>query len=519
MVSHVLTGTTVGIDGYKIVVEVDMNNSLPSVAIVGLPDTAVSEAKERIRSAIKNSGFSFPTKKIIINLAPADIKKEGSGFDLPMAIGVLANSEEFDQKKLEETALVGELSLDGALRGVSGVLPIVSGLVKEGINNIIVPFENAEEAALVPDMNVYPAKNLEETVEYFLIDETKEFKLQRYEFDIKKYLENEDNIPLQFDFKDVKGQQKAKRALEISAAGGHNVLMVGSPGSGKTLLSKCFAGILPPLEMSEAIEITKIYSVHGLLEKNKPLITKRPFRSPHHSASAVGIIGGGSNPKPGEISLSHNGVLFLDELVEFPRNVLEVLRQPLEDGCVTISRAQTSIKYPADFTLLAAMNPCPCGFYGDSKKACTCNEFQVKRYWGRLSGPLLDRIDIQITVPRLSEDELLNKTTEAESSFDIRKRVVEARKIQLERFKGEDITSNSQMTPKHIKKYCPLSEKCEGLLRAAISRLNLSGRAYDRIIKLARTIADLDCSKEIDGRHIAEAIQYRSIDREQHYSH
>ena len=512
MIANVFTGSVVGIEGYKVYVEVDITSTLPALTIVGLPDAAISEAKERIRSAIKNSGYHFPTKKIVINLAPADIKKEGSGFDLPMAVGVLAANMDIDCEALNDIAFLGELSLDGHIRGISGVLPATLGLKNDGITKIFVPKENAREAALVEGMEVYPVEHLNEVIDFFNPETLSELKIKPFSIDVKKYLVDSEQEFL-FDFKDVKGQEKAKRALEIAAAGGHNVLMAGTPGSGKTLLAKCFSGILPPLELSEAIELTKIYSVSGLLEKNQPLIKSRPFRSPHHSASSVGIIGGGTNPKPGEISLAHRGVLFLDEVVEFPRAVLEVLRQPLEDGTVVISRAQTSVKYPADFMLLAAMNPCPCGYYGDTKKQCSCSETQAKRYWSRLSGPLLDRIDIQIEVPRLNEDELLNNNSSNESSKIIKQRVIKAREIQLKRFENDKIISNSQMTPKLTKKYCKLSQDCEDLLRSAISRLNLSARAYDRILKLSRTIADLCQSDEIQISHIAEAIQYRNIDR------
>jgi magnesium chelatase family protein len=513
MIANVITGAIIGIEGFRITVEVDICSTVPGFTIVGLPDMAVSESKERIRSAIKNSGYDFPSRRIVINLAPADIRKEGSGFDLPMAVGVLAANGDIDFESLNGVGFLGELSLDGSLRAVEGVLPITLGLKETGITKIVVPEKNAKEAALVEGVEVYPVNDLADVFKFLKPPAIPEFRIQPYKIDVKKILEQTSEEDEKFDFKDVKGQEKAKRALEIAAAGGHNILMSGSPGSGKTLLAKCFRGILPPLEFSEAMELTKIYSVSGLLEKDQPLITTRPFRSPHHSASYAGIIGGGTNPKPGEISLSHRGVLFMDEVVEFPRQVLEVLRQPLEDGVVTISRASISVKYPADFILLAAMNPCPCGYYGDKLKPCICSEFQAKRYWSRLSGPILDRIDLQIEVSRLSEDELLSKTGGAEDSKTIRARVVKARNIQVERLKEEGLVSNSQMTPSLIKKYCTLDSDSEALLRMAISKFNLSGRAYDRILKLSRTIADLKESENIKSAHIAEAIQYRNFDR------
>jgi len=513
MIANVITGAIIGIEGYKIAVEVDICSTIPGFTIVGLPDMAVSEAKERIRSAIKNSGFDFPSRKIIINLAPADIKKEGSGFDLPMAVGVLAANGDVEFDALENVGFLGELSLDGSLRSVNGVLPIVLGLKKAGINKIVVPKKNAKEAALVDGVEVYPVSDLQEVYKFLNPPAISEFAIKPFTINVKEMLEKTAHEEVPFDFKDVKGQEKAKRALEIAAAGGHNILMSGSPGSGKTLLAKCFAGILPPLEFSEAMELTKIYSVSGLLEKDQPLVTKRPFRSPHHSASYAGIIGGGTSPKPGEISLAHRGVLFMDEVVEFPRQVLEVLRQPLEDGVVTISRASISVKYPADFTLLAAMNPCPCGYFGDKLKECTCSDFQAKRYWARLSGPILDRIDLQIEVSRLSEEELLNKNNTAESSQEIRTRVIKARTLQVNRYRDDGIVSNSQLSPKLMKKYCSLDHNGENLLRMAINKFNLSGRAYDRILKLSRTIADLKESENIEQSHIAEAIQYRNFDR------
>lgn len=506
MVNKVTTATVIGLDSYIVDVETDVINSTPAIIIVGLPDMAINEARARIRSAVRNSGFTFPNKKVIINLAPADLKKEGTNFDLPITIGILVEEELLDTEKIKDYAFVGELSLDGSLRSVLGVLPLVLGLKKAGIKNIIVPKENAKEAGLVEGINVYGASCLAEVVNHFV-----ESPLPQTKIDVKTYLENSLDDEFLYDFKDVKGQHKAKKALEIAAAGGHNMLMSGSPGSGKTLMAKCFASILPPLTISEAIELTKIYSISGLLSNDKPLMTKRPFRAVHHTASPNGIIGGGSNPKPGEITLAHRGVLFLDEMVEFPRNVLEVLRQPLEDSEIVISRAKHSIKYPAKFILLGAMNPCPCGFLGDKQKPCTCSEFQINRYLAKLSGPLLDRIDLQVEVPRLTTDELLNNSIKEETSLEIRNRVIKARKIQLERYKDDGILTNSELTPKLVKKYCKIDKDGENLFKTAIVKYQLSGRRYDRVLKLARTIADLDGSDSIKLQHLMQALQYRVV--------
>lgn len=504
MVNKINTATVIGLEAYIADVETDVINSLPGVAIVGLPDAAVSEAKTRVRSAIKNSGYTFPNKKVVINLAPADLKKEGTNFDLPIALGILVEEEVIDKEKLKDYGFIGELSLDGSLRGITGVLPLVLGFKQAGICNIIVPAANVKEAALVDGVNIYGAETLYDVVNHFI-----ESPLQITKIDIKNYLAQNTIEEHIYDFKNVKGQQKAKRALEIAAAGGHNLLMTGAPGSGKTLMAKCFASILPPLELQEAIELTKIYSISGLLSNDEPLMRKRPFRSVHHTASANGIIGGGSNPKPGEITLAHRGVLFLDEMVEFPRFILETLRQPLEDNEIVISRTKHSIKYPAKFILLGAMNPCPCGFLGDKEKACTCSEFQISRYLSKLSGPLLDRIDLQIEVPRLTPEELLNCNTTEESSEQIRKRVIAARQIQKERYKSDGILTNSELTPNLVKKYCHIDKAAEEILRVAIVKYQLSGRKYDRILKLARTIGDLDGSPNIQQAHLMQAIQYR----------
>ena len=506
MVNKVTTATVIGLDAYKITVEIDVINSLPSISIVGLPDTAINEARDRVRSAIKNSNYTFPAKKVVVNLAPADIKKVGTNFDLPIAVGILTEEETIDAEKIKDYAFIGELSLDGTIRGVNGVLPIVLGLKKAGIKNVVVPDKNANEAALVEGINIFGASHLTDVVNHFV-----ESPLKITKIDINEYLKIKQDEEFIYDFKDVKGQKKAKKALEIAAAGGHNLLMSGSPGSGKTLMAKCFASILPPLELSEALELTKIYSISGLLSSDEPLMTKRPFRSVHHTASANGIIGGGSNPKPGEITLAHRGVLFMDEIVEFPRQVLEVLRQPLEDAKVVISRTNHSITYPAKFMLLAAMNPCPCGYMGDKEKQCTCTEFQISRYLSRLSGPLLDRIDLQIEVPKLTSDELLNSAKSEESSADIRKRVINARKVQTERYKNDGILTNSELTPKLIKKYCKIDNETEKIFKTAIIKYQLSGRKYDRILKLARTIADLENSMDIKQNHLMQALQYRSF--------
>ncbi|MGD9581678.1 MAG: YifB family Mg chelatase-like AAA ATPase [Vampirovibrionia bacterium] len=509
MVATVMTGSTIGIEGYLIEVEVDITSSLPGIIIVGLPDAAVSEAKERVKSAIKNSGFAFPNKKIIINMAPADIKKEGSAFDLPLAIGVLAASEYISIDNSKNICLLGELSLDGSLRSVNGVLPVVLAAKEKGLTKVIVAEENGKEAALIEGIEIYAVKTLAEAIDALREDTPiKPVTLNK----AKILKDQQKNISLP-DFSEVKGQEHVKRALEIAATGGHNVLMAGAPGAGKSMLAKAFAAILPPLEYSEAIEVSKIYSVSGQLLHGKGLISSRPFRSPHHTASSIGIIGGGNIPKPGEISLAHRGVLFLDEAVEFPRNVLEVLRQTLEDKVVTISRAQLSVTYPADIILMLAMNPCPCGHKGDAIKNCVCSNSQVQKYWSKLSGPLLDRIDIQIEVTRLDEKEILGHTPTGENSETIRNRVINARKIQIERFKNHGIVSNSQMNSKLIKKYCQLDNDSEALLLTAIKQMQLSARAYDKTLRLARSIADLSGDTNIQINHIAEALQYRNINK------
>ena len=531
MLAHVLSSAVLGIDAYLITVEIDVSNGMPAMSIVGLPDAAVNESKERVRAAIKNSGFLFPyDKKVTINLAPADIRKAGPNFDLPIAVGILAATGQIPMEHLEGALMIGELSLDGGVRSVNGALPVAIGARERGQHRLFLPAANAREAAVVVGVDVYPVQTLAEIVRALCLPET----LDPLPYNPAILDPAAPNFS--HDFADVKGHASVKRALEVAAAGGHNLIMLGSPGSGKTMMARRLPSILPPMSVDEALEATKLYSVAGLLSSENALVNSRPFRSPHHTVSTAALVGGGSVPRPGEVSLAHHGVLFLDELPEFARDALEVLRQPLEDGVVSISRVSASYTYPANFCLVAAMNPCPCGYYGDIFRQCSCQPSAVQKYLKRVSGPLLDRIDLHIEVPRLSEEELL-QSQPGENSALIRERVCKARALQTQRFaiplplENSDETAphpldkpastttprrlfcNAQMESREIRAYCAPSEPAKNLLRSAIQQLSLSARAYDRLLKVSRTIADLDGLPEILPAHVAEAIQYRSLDR------
>lgn len=504
MITEVFSATTYGVDAFIVRVETHIDNSLFSFAIVGLPDNAVKESKERVAAAIKNSLFHFPIKRYTVNLSPADIKKEGSGFDLPIAAGILCETSQVSPVKVKEYLFIGELSLDGKLRPVTGVLPIALEAKKNKFKGIILPAENAKEAAIVEGIDIQPFETLTEVAD-FLNDDASPIP---FRINVRELFEKEQNYLV--DFSDVKGQAEVKRAMEIAAAGSHNLIMIGLPGSGKTMLAKRLSTILPPLTLEEALETTKIHSIAGLLPSNTAIISTRPFRSPHHTASDVALVGGGPNAKPGEISFSHNGVLFLDELTEFKKNVLEVMRQPLEDRVVTISRSKITVQYPCNFMLIAAMNPTPAG---TQKEASLYSDFEVQKFLSKISGPILDRIDLHIHVNPVKYQELSSKS-ESEKSSVVRERVIKAREKQIKRFfNKKGIYSNSGMGSIEIKEYCKISSDCENLMKMAITKLGLSARAYDRILKVSRTIADLSEEEDISSAHISEAIQYRSLDR------
>lgn len=505
MLSIVKSMTLHGLEGFIVDVQVDVAGGLPCWEIVGLPDISIREAKERVRTAIKNSGYEFPSRRIVINLAPATIKKVGSAFDLPIAIAILFATENINEFDLENVAFVGELSLDGNVHSITGILPMCIEAKKLGIKEIVVPKENAKEASIVDGINVIPVSSLNQVVAYL----NKTIKINPEKFNSNELIKS--NQVYNLDFSEVKGQKNIKRAIEVAASGGHNCMLIGSPGSGKTMMARRIPTILPKLSFEEALEVTKIHSVAGNISENSPLIINRPFRFPHHTISKTSLVGGGAIPKPGEISLAHYGVLFLDELPEFEKSTLEVLRGPLEDGKITISRVNATLTYPSKFMLVASMNPCPCGYYG-SDKECSCSNQAINKYLGKISGPLLDRIDIQVEVSSVKYKNL-NSNTQEETSEQIRKRVEETRKIQLKRYKECGIYSNSELTPKLIEKYCKLDEKSKIILEKAFNKLGLSARAYARILKVARTIADMDKSENIQSNHLLEAIQYRSLDK------